>query len=221
MPPRSGPIRGILFDLWNTIVWSDFQPNPMILIARALGIEDRPDWKKIIERGLMTRRFLGIREGLSALERETGRSLAGEETRNALVRSWNEACAATRPYDDALPALRASRGRFRIGLLSNTQSFNLEFLRGFGLEPLLDATCLSCDEGRIKPDPLFFRAASARLGLPPSEVVMVGDSIEDDVMGALGAGLAAVHLDRKGEATTAPGAAARVRLLTELPSLFP
>lgn len=221
MVPQTASLRGILFDLWNTIVWSDFQPNPMLLIAEALGIASRPDWKKTIERGMMTRRFLGIREGLDALERATGRRIESHEARNLLVRQWNEACAATRFYDDALPALRALRGRFKIGLISNTQSFDIDFLRTGGVGALLDAVCLSCDEGRLKPDPLFFGAAADRLGLKVSRLAMVGDSVEDDVRGALGAGLVAVHLDRKGDAMAVPGALAAVRRLTEVPSLFP
>ena len=219
MTPQATPIRGILFDLWNTIAWSDWEPNPMHLIARALGIEARTDWKKTIEGGMMTRRFLGIREGLAALEEATGRSLEGPTTRATLIRQWNEACAATRLYDDAIPALRATTGRFRIGILSNTQSFDIDFLRSLGVAPLLDALCLSCDEGRLKPDPLFFRTAAEKLRLLPSEVAMVGDSADDDVRGALGAGLVAVHLDRKGDAEAVPGAPS-VRLLTEIPSLF-
>lgn len=43
-----------------------------------------------------------------------------------------------------------------------------------------------------KPSPAFFRAGIAALGLPPSEVAMVGDDPEADIAGALAAGLGAV-----------------------------
>ncbi|HZE88193.1 MAG TPA: HAD family hydrolase, partial [Verrucomicrobiae bacterium] len=81
------------------------------------------------------------------------------------------------------------------------------------------AVCLSCDEGRLKPDPIFFDAVARRLGLPPGEIAMVGDSLEDDVRGALGAGFVAVHLDRGGGAPAVRGSFS-VRSLTELPALF-
>ncbi len=42
-----------------------------------------------------------------------------------------------------------------------------------------------------KPAADFFRAAVQGLGLPPAEVLMVGDDVESDVIGALGAGLRA------------------------------
>lgn len=40
-----------------------------------------------------------------------------------------------------------------------------------------------------KPAPGFFRAAVRALGVPPEEVVMIGDDAENDVGGALSAGL--------------------------------
>ena len=221
MSPDLSQIRGIVLDLWNTICYSDYEPNPMILIAEALGIADRPGWKKTIERGMMTRPHPGIREGLEALERETGRSIqGGEEARALLIRRWNEACAATRLYEDALPALTAVRGRYRLGLLSNTQSFDLDFIRSEGISRLMDVVCLSCDLGRLKPDPLLFAAAADRLGLPVREILMIGDSVEEDVQGAIGAGFAAVHLNREGNPPPVPGAAGAVRLLTEISSLL-
>ncbi|MES1993500.1 MAG: TIGR01458 family HAD-type hydrolase [Pseudomonadota bacterium] len=43
-----------------------------------------------------------------------------------------------------------------------------------------------------KPAPAMFHTACAQLGLPPDQVVMVGDDVEADVLGALEAGLQAV-----------------------------
>jgi len=213
--PISG-IRAILFDLWNTLVYSDYSPNPMILIARALGIEQDPGWRKRIERGMMLRRHLGIREGLEALERSTRRSIS-ERDRAALIRSWNEACAATKPYEDVPAAIESLSRRCRLGLVSNTQSFDLEFLRGPELRSRLDAVCLSCDQGRLKPDPAIFLAAARELNVPPGAVLMVGDNATDDVAGAAAAGMRALHLDRAGTAAgTAPEAAGTIRSLTEI-----
>jgi len=221
MPPALSKIRAVLFDLWNTISYSEFEPNPMLLIAEAFRVSGRTDWRKVLERGMMRRPFLDIRAALESLEAETGTRIEDPAVLNGLIRRWNAACAATRIYGDALPALRALRPRLRLGVLSNTQSFDLDFLRAGGVEPFLDAVCLSCDLGRLKPDPMIFAAAAERIGCPASEILMVGDSAEDDVKGALRAGLAAVHLDRGGAAPPVPGAACTIRTLIELPSLLP
>ncbi len=220
MTPDLHSVRGILFDLWNTLVYSRFEPNPMVTLAEGLGIAGRPDWRKILERGMMTRPFLGIREALAALEREAGASLASPGDRERLVRAWNEASSATEIYDDVIPALDALRPRYRLGILSNTQSFDLDFLRRRDLASRMDVLCLSCDEGRLKPDPLLFAAASSRLGLPPRAILIVGDSAEDDVAGAVRAGMRALHLVRQGVAPPVDGASGVLDRLTGLPSLL-
>jgi putative hydrolase of the HAD superfamily len=219
MSPNLTGINAVLLDLWNTLSYSEYPTNPMRLIAEAIGIAGERRWRKIIERGMMTRRFLGFREGLENLERECGSGTLDAPVRQVLIHRWNEACAGTRLYGDALPALEALRERrLRLGILSNTQSFDLEFLRTRAVENLVDVVCLSCDLGRLKPDPFVFGEACRRLGLQPGQVLMVGDSAEDDVRGALEAGLSALHLDRAGTADPLPGAAGKIRLLTEIPS---
>ena len=50
----------------------------------------------------------------------------------------------------------------------------------------------SSDCGAAKPDPTIFHEAARRTGLPPSEILHVGDSWELDVEGALRAGFGAV-----------------------------
>ncbi|GIM96670.1 hypothetical protein Ato02nite_084630 [Paractinoplanes toevensis] len=55
------------------------------------------------------------------------------------------------------------------------------------------------DVGAAKPDQAAFLAACARLDLPPSSVLSVGDRHDLDVLPARAAGLRAVHLDRRDE----------------------
>ncbi|HEV3363415.1 MAG TPA: HAD-IA family hydrolase [Acidimicrobiia bacterium] len=56
--------------------------------------------------------------------------------------------------------------------------------------PLLDAVSL----GARKPEPAAYAAATARLGVPPSNVVFT-DDLEDNTRGAEAAGLSAVRFD--------------------------
>jgi putative hydrolase of the HAD superfamily len=50
----------------------------------------------------------------------------------------------------------------------------------------------------MKPHRSIFSEALQRLGVQPSEALMVGDSVRDDVEGALGAGMHAVLVHRSG-----------------------
>ncbi|MEU5694694.1 HAD family hydrolase [Actinosynnema sp. NPDC020468] len=49
-----------------------------------------------------------------------------------------------------------------------------------GVRHLVDEYVLSYEEGVVKPDPKIFRIACERLGVHPSEALMVGDSEEAD-----------------------------------------
>jgi putative hydrolase of the HAD superfamily len=55
---------------------------------------------------------------------------------------------------------------------------------------------ISSEVGYRKPHPSFFHAACAHLGLPPEAVLCVGDDVENDVRGAIRAGLSGLLLER-------------------------
>lgn len=84
----------------------------------------------------------------------------------------------------------------RLGLICNTGRTPGHTLRkllsGFGILPLLDVALFSNETICRKPDPRIFRSALESLGAPPADSVHVGDSLENDVRGALKAGMRAV-----------------------------
>jgi putative hydrolase of the HAD superfamily len=100
-------------------------------------------------------------------------------------------------YDDALPVLADLRERgLKIGLLSNSSRDLDEFVEHHGL--VADAVLTSHVHGKTKPHEMIFRAMLDLLAVAPPEAAMVGDTIEDDVEGALAVGMRAVLLDREG-----------------------
>lgn len=67
-----------------------------------------------------------------------------------------------------------------------------------GLAHLFRAQITARSFGSAKPDPAIFHAACALAGSRPEETLHVGDHPEQDVLGALGAGLHAAWIDREG-----------------------
>jgi HAD superfamily hydrolase (TIGR01509 family) len=63
-----------------------------------------------------------------------------------------------------------------------------------GLAENFSGVFISGEVGRGKPDPEVFLQAAGSLGVNPEEAVMVGDSWERDIEGALSAGLAAIWI---------------------------
>lgn len=74
-----------------------------------------------------------------------------------------------------------------------------------GLAHLFRAQITARGFGAAKPDPGIFHAACALAGSAPPDTLHVGDHPEQDVLGALGAGLQAAWLDRHGSGWTLGG----------------
>jgi HAD superfamily hydrolase (TIGR01549 family) len=138
-------------------------------------------------------------------------------TTQAIVEAW---CSAENfgLYDDVLPCLEALRAAdVRMALLSNALGHGAEeMVAHFKLDDYMAASVSSVETGAVKPAPRMFSALYGLLGISPRDAVMVGDSVEDDVEGALAAGSAAILLDRSGRRRDL--AVLRIESLAELPA---
>lgn len=100
-------------------------------------------------------------------------------------------------YDDVPDVLRAIAARgIRIGLISNSHRPLASFQSHFELDGLVSATVSSSEHGYLKPHPSIFNAALQLMGVEAKDSVMVGDSLGQDVAGALGVGMRAVLVRR-------------------------
>lgn len=125
-----------------------------------------------------------------------------------------------RPYPEVPAALAALRERgHTLVVLSNWDVSLHDQLAATGLAPLVDGAVSSAEAGAAKPDPRSYRRALEIAAAQPADAVMVGDSPGTDVAGALALGIAAVLVDRTGDAAVPPGARA-VRSLAEVPALI-
>jgi putative hydrolase of the HAD superfamily len=84
----------------------------------------------------------------------------------------------------------------KLGLVSNSNREIDDFALHHGLE--VDCALTSRAHGWTKPHESIFRAALELLGVEPAEAAMVGDSVEEDVEGALALGMHAFLIDREG-----------------------
>jgi len=217
-------IQAIAFDLWNCLAHDVGSPNPVRLLASALGVADDPDWERRLARGMMLAPADGIEGALRQLEAREGLTIADPAARRALVERWRASEENVALFPDVLPTLEKLRGRFRVGLCSNTQSFGIGFLQREGLWERLDASAFSFEVGALKPRPEIFRAICGRLGQPPETVLMVGDHAGDDIAGARAAGMQALRIARPAgdlshrEPPDDAGDTAVLRGLDELPA---
>ena len=101
------------------------------------------------------------------------------------------------PYPGVARALAELHEVVPIGLVSNGDvSLQTDKLRALGLADTFDVVVFSDAYGREhrKPHPLPFRMALADLDVAPESAVFVGDRPDEDVEGAVAAGMRAVRV---------------------------
>ena len=123
-------------------------------------------------------------------------------------------------FPEALDVLAAlsSRG-VRMSIITNGDAVQQKSkLQMLGLVQFFEYILISGELGLAKPGREIFQTAADRMGCSTQECVHIGDSFENDVNGAMGAGMRAVWLDREGRGTPLAGGIgyARIRDLREL-----
>lgn len=97
-------------------------------------------------------------------------------------------------FPDVLRTLDALGTHYRLGLVSNGNTPP----QRCGLGGRFDFVVFPRHVEAVKPEAKVFHAACARAGCTPAQLLHVGDSLQDDVRGANGAGAVSVWLNRDG-----------------------
>jgi len=127
--------------------------------------------------------------------------------------------------EDYAKTLRLLAKRRRLALVTNIWSRKdkyVEELKRADVFNLFDIAVFSSDGFTVKPSRRLFDQAVRGLGVAPSEVLVVGDSLRCDVGGALAAGLRSVWIspNDKGPPSSGPQPSGWIRDLRELPSFL-
>jgi putative hydrolase of the HAD superfamily len=92
--------------------------------------------------------------------------------------------------------LQQTQGCYKIGLISNFTYGPVvhRSLEQLGITQYFDAVVVSGDCGWRKPHPKIFQNALNRLGVSAQEAVFLGDSPQEDIKGAVDAGLKTIFV---------------------------
>ena len=209
---RSGPHIGLCADLgiasWEGL-WSSFEGGHPVL--------------EELRRWVPGYRAQAWRDAVAALAVDDP-GLADDPGRaDALAEAYvSSQRTGHRLIPGAVEAVTALGRRGPVGLLTNgPPDIQRVKISGCGLEGLFGAVVISGELGRGKPDASAFAAVLELLGAGPDGAVMVGDSWERDVLGAVQAGLVAVWVSggRPLPETPPPGVGV-VTTVAEVPDLL-
>jgi len=100
----------------------------------------------------------------------------------------------TKPYRDVIPSIKFLKSHFKIGIISNGNCYP----KDLGVENLVDFSIYSQKlSGIKKPNPMIFQIASEKINCSPSQILHIGDSYENDYLGAINSGFQSILIDRK------------------------
>ena len=85
----------------------------------------------------------------------------------------------------------------KLGVISNFDDRAYSVMRSLNILQFFDSVTLSSETGYCKPDREIFDAAVRALGVVAAEILLVGDSLHDDVEAGMRAGLSAALIDRR------------------------
>lgn len=133
-----------------------------------------------------------------------------------ILRKWLSIELKLVLYDDVAPALdKLKEQGLTLGLISNVDRDISSVYEELGLGKWLSVTITSQAVGFNKPQPEIFQAALKEAGVKPAEAIYVGDQYEIDIVGANGAGMRGILIDRHdffGDITDSP----RIRSFAEI-----
>jgi putative hydrolase of the HAD superfamily len=237
---ETGRVRGVLLDIDETLVDLEGAMDRALREVTApllphLGEEDWVTFCRIFTRGsddIYDRYIAGditfAQQRLLRAERclaHFGAAFAS----GARAAEWLAAYETAQPayvaaFDDVAPLLDALEAAgVRYGAVSNNvHDYQRAKLDTAGLTRI--SVLVGIDAvGVAKPDPAIFHEGLRRLGTSAAETAYIGDNPAHDVIGAAGAGLRGIWLNRRGavlEQEMAQRVPDQVASLAEVPSLL-
>jgi putative hydrolase of the HAD superfamily len=160
------------------------------------------------------------------------------QTKGCLLFDWGDTLMRVLPEFDGpmqgWPRVEAVAGatetlselhlNWKLALATNAADSNEQeiraALRRVDLERWLDDVYCFKKIGHKKPSPLFFGHILKDLGLPPGQVIMVGDDYEVDVLGANRCGLQAIWFNEQSADIRQNEQMCTIHGLAELPRLM-
>jgi putative hydrolase of the HAD superfamily len=197
MPAGPLPFQAILFDLDNTLYdreaafgrWAD------AYLRDTLRLTD-PEEAACIRALIFAMDADGYGSKAAIFERLHALypALPGVPARSVDV-FFDEFLAHITPEAETESLLDAlADARLPFGVITNGSARQWRKIEGLGLARRTDCLFVSETFGGKKPDPAIFHAAAAHLGVPPAEILFIGDNPAVDVRGAQAAGMKAAWL---------------------------
>ncbi len=193
-------IKAIIFDFWGTLMEQGIYPSPFKQVRYFMRLKmPFSEFAPKFEGAFMLQKFDSLTDGFKEVSKAFDIK-PPEFVYDRLVGAWNKNKLLAKPYPEAIAALTELKKKYKLALISNSDCFSIEdIIDKYDLRKFFDVIVLSYEAGVLKTDKKMFQIVLKKLKVKKDEAVMVGDSIDSDMIGAENAGVKAVLVDRKGK----------------------
>lgn len=192
-------IKAVLFDFWGTLVENGARsPTRGTLMILRAPIEYK-DFITRFEEIFFTQEFPSQEDAFKTVC-EAFNVRPYPIVISKLIGLWNKNKLFAKAYPETAEVLQQLKDKgIKLAVVSNThQGAVEEVLQKLDLAKYFDAVVLSYQHNTLKQHGTLYDIALEQLGISKDEALVVGDSVETDLVGAKEAGIKGVLIDRKG-----------------------
>jgi HAD superfamily hydrolase (TIGR01509 family) len=188
-------IRWVFFDLGGTLLddlpFHDYIYGTMLSMFAERGYDVTMD-ELVSMRDLLVKKRVPVLKSL--IEHFTGKErLVNPLMKELMSRIEGKGPELQSPFPESQQVLEKVRERHRLGVIANQEAGIHDLLNKVGWNRMFDVIIISDEVQLWKPDARIFKMALEKAGCEPSEAVMVGDRIDNDVTPAKRLGMKTVR----------------------------
>lgn len=166
-------IKALIFDLWETLGTKNVPISKTL--AEHFRIEKTPQYLREYEEAIQLRQWPSYQEMGTNFLRYFSKEITADNIKyiENIVRSGIENATLFPGIMDFLVQLKKKN---KLGLLSNTTSFETQAVERLGFSRMFDAIVYSWQLGSLKPAKENFNAIIEKLGVSPEECIYIDDA---------------------------------------------
>lgn len=218
--------RGLTLDGYGALLQGGPDEPPRVLLrllserGKVVDRSVRDAWRKALQTKFATDPFIAFREAHRQVFQDLFTRYGIPDNVDACIDEAFDEYRLAKAYPEVPAVLRELERDVTMAVISNMDTaILLEALHRNGLS--FTFVVASEEEQRYKPSASIFQRAIRYLGLPPANILHVGGSYLDDVVGATSLGMGAALVDRESGPREGSGSSVRViRSLKDLPTVI-
>ena len=191
-------IKVVCFDCWDTLFFNKSKVSPVkSFIKKVQGKHDFYTTLKVVEKNLMTKENASLEVAIKNILKEM-KIIPSDKLLVELKLLLEEACSLGLPFPETISVLKELKKKYKLCMITNTfKQSHQAMAQNYHFENIFDLVLVSYEVGAVKPNNLMYEVALKKFKVKPNEVVMVGDTLEDDVLAPEKLGIHGIVIDRK------------------------